>query len=744
MKTRKLFIAMALPALLAACSQDEFVNENKFAEVPQLADGFKLNAEKVMGTQTKGTWVEEGTGADTKYVYKWEVKTTEAISSEILGLCWTGKVGDTNYTDQAAKNLFTNYKFDISKGADDVNEDGTLKNAINAGVSQSNAEYKKYAEFTTGASSLFAGEYIVYYPYNPSFNNVGYIKATVGSVFDAGNAATKADMYKVGGPKMFMMSDRTAMSAGQTSENFKLSAKSTLLRIDLWMAAGETPAKVDKIILFDNTGLASEMKYNADGSVVENSVVYGYKTITGKYKGIDVAATTKETAIPFVLPMLNVDLKSTTVMYIHDATTKKWAKKAFLRGYSMKAGVMPIELKEGLKANEFNLDLVTDADELKAAIEADANSIDILTDITLDNTFTSTWNVNEDVTITSASGAKLIFDVKDGGVSFGKGGAGAKAINFDCDVEVKNSGTTASNIFTLACGSTISGTFTNNIVSATFAENVTIAEEGKVVNSGTLKLTAAKTLTVLGDVTNNEEATIEIVANAALNVSGRNAQVTNNGNLDNSGTMTITKYTGNSVVNNGVAIVNETGTFEGDFDTTSTGVFWKKAADIADLKDALTKSYSKIILSGTGSNAFNFSTATDATVLEAGNKDIEFASTAITMPSTAGQKNFTLNTTGTVTIKQVVTLGMNSTDATAPVVTIKAGAVKAEAGLTVEKTGILTVTGDIDATNAAVAFKNGSTVSFANFNNNGGASLTLENGANVTYTGKINLIPAAN
>ena len=48
MKTKKLFIAMALPALLAACSQDEFVNENKFAEVPQLADGFKLNAEKVM------------------------------------------------------------------------------------------------------------------------------------------------------------------------------------------------------------------------------------------------------------------------------------------------------------------------------------------------------------------------------------------------------------------------------------------------------------------------------------------------------------------------------------------------------------------------------------------------------------------------------------------------------------------------------------------------------------------------
>lgn len=740
MKTRKLFIAMALPALLAACSQDEFVNENKFAEVPQLADGFKLNAEKVMGAQTKGTWAE----VDGKFVYKWDIETAAASTTENLGLCWTGKVGDTEYTQQASKNLFTNYKFVISQASDTKKEDGTLDNPVFVGAAGEG--YKKYAEFTTTASSLFAGEYVVYYPYTESFNEVGYIKAAVENTFDAGTAVTKADMYKAGGPKMFMMSGRTAMDAGQTSENFELSAKSTLLRIDLWMAAGETAAKVDKIILFDNTGLASEMKYDADGNVVENSVVYGYKTMTGKYKtgGIELSATTGETAIPFVLPMLNVDLKSTTVMYIHDATTGKWAKKEFQKGYSMKAGVMPIELKEGLKATEFNLDLVTDADELKAKVNTSAANIDVLTDITLSEVdATWTWNQTNDVTIKSASGAKLIFDVKDNGVSFG---GTTKAINFDCDVEVKDSGATAStNTFTLTCGSTISGTFTNNIAGATFANNVTIAEgneQGEVVNSGTLNLTAGKTLTVLGNVTNNENATIVIPATAAFNVSGRNAQVTNNGNLDNSGTMTITKYSNNSVVNNGVAIVNETGKFEGDFDEPTKGKFWKKAADIADLKDALTKSYSKVILSGTSAGAFDFSAETAATLLDADDKDIEFASNQITMPSTAAHKNFTLNTTGTVTIKNAVMLGASVTNA--PVVTIKAGAVKAEANLTVEKSGILTVTGDIDATSAEVKFKNGSTVSFANFNNNGGASLTLENGANVTYTGKINLIPAAN
>lgn len=732
MKTRNLFIAMALPTLFAACSQDEFVNENKFTEVPQLAADFKLNAEKVMGAQTKGTWNE----VDGKFVYKWEIETTAASTSEILGLCWTGKVDDKAYTDQTAKNLFTNYKFAISKASDEKNEDGTLKNPTNAATGKTGSNYKQYAEFNTEASSLFAGEYVVYYPYTEGFNEVGYIKASVNNEFTT-DADTKAKMYAAGGSKMFMMSKRTAMKAGQTSKGFELSAKSTLLRLDLKMATGESAVNVDKIILFDNTGLASEMKYNADGSIVENSVVYGHKTITGKYTVSTGVAVDATEAASFVIPMLAVDLKPTTVIYIHKKDGS-WAKKPFTKNYSINPGVQPLEIYN-LTAAEFNLDLVTDANELKTAIEASKEKIDILTDIELDNTFTSaTWNVTNDITITSASDAKLIFDVKDGNITFGNT---TKAINFDCDVEVKDSGATPStNTFSLACGSTISGTFTNTIAGATFANNVTIAEEGEVINSGKLNLTALKSLTVLGDVTNETNAEIKIPATATFNVSGRNATVTNNGNLDNSGTMTITKYTGNSVVNNGVAIVNESGVFEGDFDQPMTGVFWKKTSSIQDLKDALTKSYSKVILSG----AFDFSTVTEPTVLNAGDKDIEFAQGAtVTLPNTDGQKDFTLNTTGIVTINTAITLGKASAE-TAPKVTFNVGAVKANANLTVDATGTLTVAGDIDANNAIVTFKNASTVSFVNFNNNGGASLTLENGAKVTYTGKINLIPAAN
>ena len=70
MKTRHLFVAMALPALFAACSQDEFVNENKFEGTPQLAAGFKLTAEKVMDAQTRGGWIENGSG---EYEYKWDI-----------------------------------------------------------------------------------------------------------------------------------------------------------------------------------------------------------------------------------------------------------------------------------------------------------------------------------------------------------------------------------------------------------------------------------------------------------------------------------------------------------------------------------------------------------------------------------------------------------------------------------------------------------------------------------------------
>ena len=287
----------------------------------------------------------------------------------------------------------------------------------------------------------------------------------------------------------------------------------------------------------------------------------------------------------------------------------------------------------------------------------------------------------------------------------------------------------------MACPSAIDGVFANS-TTAEFAENVTIGEEGEVINSGSLTLTAAKTLTVLGTVTNNADSKISVPATASFNVAGKNASVVNDGELENSGEMTIIKYAGNSVVNNGVVIVDQTGTFVGDFDQPMTGTFWKKAADIADLKTALNGTYSKIILAGT----FDFSAEAAATVLNAGDKDIDFAG-SITMPTADGNKDFTLKTTGTVTINTAIILGKPKAP-TAPKVTIKAGAMEVNDDLTVDATGTLEVTGDINAQNAIVTFKKESTVSFDNFNNNGGASLTLENGANVTYTGKINLIPA--
>lgn len=717
MKTRHLFVAMALPALFAACSQDEFVNENKFEGTPQLAAGFKLTAEKVMDAQTRGGWIENGSG---EYEYKWNIETTP--TSEILGLCWTGKVGDVAYTEQTSKKLFTNYEFSATAGSDDLTEEGELDNPVNVGTGS--AGYKKYATFDTEASSLFAGEYVVYYPYNASFNEIGNIKATVKNKFEA-TAANK--QYEEAGKDMFMMSGRTPMEGGQKAGLFKLNPKSTLLQLNLQLNTGESPLNVDKIILFDNTGLANEMLYNADGNVVENSVKTEYKTITGEYvagTGIEISAAK---ATPFVIPMLTVDLKETTVIYLHKKDGA-WAKKEFTKPYEMKIGVMPLSIG-GLKDADFNLDLVTDADELKAKIEADAENIDVLTDIELDKNFTSvSWNENSDITIKSTSGAKLIFDVTDGNITFG---AAAKAINLACAVEVKG----ADNKFTLACPSAIEGEFANS-TTAEFAENVTIGGEGEVNNSGKLTLTANKTLTVLGTVTNNEGAKIVVPENASLNVAGKNASVVNAGELENSGEMTIIKYAGNSVVNSGVVIVDQTGTFVGDFDQPMTGVFWKKAADIADLKTALNGTYSKIILAGT----FDFSAEAAATVLNAGDKDIDLAGT-ITMPNADGNKDFTLETTGTVTINAAITLG-KAEAATAPKVTIKAGEMEVNANLIVEATGTLEVTGDIDAQNAEVTFKKGSTVSFDNFNNNGGASLTLENGANVTYTGKINLIPA--
>lgn len=726
MKAKHLLMMMALPVAFAACSQEELVsNSTETNDVPKLAKDFTLVAEKSSDIESRGAYVEGTDG----YEFKW------VMGSEHLGVCWTGKVGDTDYTDQTNKNLYTNYEFTDKEGSNELNTNGTLKEPKSTA-----GKMYTYANFKTTASSLFAGQYVVYSPYSANFKGVGKIQAVTPSSVSV-TSTSKAKQLESVSKYMFLMSPRTDLAGGQQTAGFRLAPKSTILELKMQLAKGETGSvQVSKVILFDETKLASVIEYDADGN--KGDVTYGHMSISANYSDA-VALEADNDALDqtksFMIPVLTENLKATTKIYVYNEATEKWAMVPFTAEYALQVGIKPLTLPS-LKASDFNLTLITSAAEFATAVStAPANAvIDLLTDITVKNSdFSAGFTDKTPITIASATGATLNIDVKTAPVVFGKNN---KTINFECDVKVIDSNATATtNAFTLVCPSNIEGNFTNEIANAEFNNIINIKEGGKLTNNGTLTIPASKDLAVFGDVENNGK--ISIAATGDFLINGRNASVVNNGTIANNGNMTVIKYNTNSVVNDGVAVVGVTGQFTGDFDAESTGSFWKEVNSVEMFEDALEGNYTKVVLlNGT----YDYSDIEEDKIIAAGNKDIEFGENVIiklpTNDAVAPKSNdFMLITSGEVTLNSKFTFGVAKSTATAaaPAVTIQAGELNVNEDLVINSSCELTVEGDINA-KANVLFKKFSTVSFVNFNNLAGGSFNTQQGANVTYTGSIN------
>ena len=69
MKTRNLFLALALPAAFAACSNEEFMDNNAVPaenNLVELGEGFVLAGQGANETSTRGVW-----GADLMWSWDW-------------------------------------------------------------------------------------------------------------------------------------------------------------------------------------------------------------------------------------------------------------------------------------------------------------------------------------------------------------------------------------------------------------------------------------------------------------------------------------------------------------------------------------------------------------------------------------------------------------------------------------------------------------------------------------------------
>lgn len=268
---------MALPLAFAACTNDEFesnsMSQVQNGELVTLPDNYLLAG--VMGGDAATRSIYEETA------FAWlpfDGKTDE------IGLCWRGG----EYTSNGSV-VYTNYKFTHYGwlGKDEVKPDfdcdGKLLNGQKFTDLSSNqdallagtwavagaSEYPnlkvdaKNGLFNTNNSTIFKGDYIVYYPYNDKFAEVGNIPATA-------PANIKRDIYgltdknytKELAKEVFVAGIMNGVDGGQQNGVFSTNFVSGGIVVKI-KNTGSGDLNIHKVILLADNGFATEVKLDA-------------------------------------------------------------------------------------------------------------------------------------------------------------------------------------------------------------------------------------------------------------------------------------------------------------------------------------------------------------------------------------------------------------------------------------------------------------------------------------------------
>ena len=304
MKVKQILVSMALPALLAACANEEllndFSNEAVNGNLVKLEKGFAVGVTKGGIANTRVSWELGEWGGKLKYSWLPEFKSGTEINPEHIGFAWRGDTPDAN--------VRTNYKFTLAgylkngqtqptfKKCDDkllitngytigdINDskialnkyDDATKTMISSSYSLALDEKgtwslkdnntpiadmydaNKLSEddpsvksgiFTTDNSTVFAGEYIVYFPFNQEFAEISNLPATSPSTFTMDVAKTGNLTAHLTG-KTFAYGIAEITKGGQLAEGFSTQNLSNIIAIKIKNST-ENNQSISKVILFD-------------------------------------------------------------------------------------------------------------------------------------------------------------------------------------------------------------------------------------------------------------------------------------------------------------------------------------------------------------------------------------------------------------------------------------------------------------------------------------------------------------
>lgn len=163
--------------------------------------------------------------------------------------------------------------------------------------------YVRNGIFTTDNGTIFKGDYIVYFPYDPDFAEIDYLPATTPTIFTQDDAEKNRVAHLAG--KTFGYGAATIVEGGRMAESFNTQNLSSFIDLKVTAESGAKFGKLSKIILVDEAA-------NAKGFIkkvgLDASKIAAGQTGTALY-----VAETQEYEPTIVLNIVNGSDESTTL-----------------------------------------------------------------------------------------------------------------------------------------------------------------------------------------------------------------------------------------------------------------------------------------------------------------------------------------------------------------------------------------------------------------------------------------------
>ena len=422
MKLNKILMALAATAIVGCTSDD--LNDFSAKQAPEdsrmieLNENFMISGVGVDGAMTRTHWEWDDPATKKTLVNKFlPIYNTNGAIDDILaddvdleanavGLCWLGQTPGAE--------VYTNYQFyhfgwlNNDEPKADVDKCGTLYNGalysdITLKAATTDGKEAKPADWTaaglpdkakkagddnlnynsgvykTDNKAIFAGDYIVYYPFDKDFDKAGTIPAKAVTEFNNIPADAQFNTAEIG-EATFRYSGKVTINGGDQAAGFGMKNLSTLVQVRVATPKGVTipGAFIDQVVLYSkNKKLLKQANLAADKIAAGQTgeALYadkeGTQTIIANFVagGVELKATNANpnSAYITVLPTTVDDL----VVLVHrcDAGNDTWAQVA-IGNTVFKAGNAQV-LNATVTEDDFKTEFfAVDQTSLFAAIQA--------------------------------------------------------------------------------------------------------------------------------------------------------------------------------------------------------------------------------------------------------------------------------------------------------------------------------------------------------------------------------------